>query len=72
MQRLGLNPTDQEVVDIPNKIARDGLIYFPGFCHLVLKSFRQDGETELFRQNMFKVRHYLSLFSLVHSDAVWH
>ena len=24
MQRLGLNPTEQEVVDIPNEIARKG------------------------------------------------
>ena len=31
MQMLGLNPTEQEVVDIPNQIARKGLIYFPGF-----------------------------------------
>jgi len=36
MQRLGLNPTEQEVVDIPNEIARKGLIYFPDFCQLVL------------------------------------
>ena len=57
MQRLGLNPTDQEVVDIPNEIAKQGLIYFPDFCHLVLKGFRRDGgEGELFRQNMFKVK----------------
>ena len=56
MQRLGLNPTEQEVVDIPNEIARKGLIYFPDFCQLVLGRFRNDGvEDELFRQNMFKV-----------------
>ena len=61
MQRLGLNPTEQEVVDIPNEIGRKGLIYFPDFCQLVLDKFRNGGvedggvEDELFRQNMFKV-----------------
>jgi len=56
MQRLGLNPTEQEVVDIPNEIARKGLIYFPDFCQLVLGRFRNDGvEDDLFRQNMFKM-----------------
>ena len=32
MKRLGLNPSDQEMVDIPNRIAKNGLIYFPDFC----------------------------------------
>merc|ERR1711936_1205103 len=54
MQMLGLNPTEQEVVDIPNEIARKGLIYFPDFCNLVLGRFRND-EDDLFRQNMFKM-----------------
>ena len=44
------------MVDIPNEIARKGLIYFPDFCQLVLDRFRNDGvEDESFRQNMFKV-----------------
>ena len=56
MQRLGLNPTDQEVVDIPMEIGKHGLIYFPDFCNLVLKWLRKDEvENELFYQNMFKV-----------------
>jgi Ca2+-binding EF-hand superfamily protein len=56
---LGLNPTDQEVVDMPNYIAKDGLIYFPEFCHLVLGRIREEPEDEeQFRQNMFKVGQY--------------
>jgi hypothetical protein len=56
MQRLGLNPTEQEVVDIPNQIARKGLIYFPDFCQIVLERFRQSpAKEEDFRQMMFKV-----------------
>ena len=87
MKMLGLNPSEQEVVDIPNIIARynyelglsykfgsscnqlcpdhafwnpyvvrNGLIYFPEFCQLVLKWFRKDElQEEDFRENMFKV-----------------
>jgi len=40
MKMLGLNPTEQEVVDIPNEIAKSGHIYFPEFCKLVLDRFR--------------------------------
>ena len=43
-------------MDIPNKISKRGLIYFPDFCQLVLEKFRGDAvEGENFRQNMFKV-----------------
>merc|ERR1719264_1176764 len=38
---LGFNPSEQEVVDIPNEIARKGLIYFPDFCDLCLERFRE-------------------------------
>jgi len=56
MKMLGLNPTEQEVVDIPNNIAKKGLIYFPDFCQLILKWFRStEAEEESFRQNMFKI-----------------
>ena len=58
---LGLNPTEQEVVDIPNEIAKSGHIYFPEFCKLVLDRFRQiikgielrtylDGMNQMFRR----------------------
>jgi len=53
---LGLNPTEQEMVDIPNQIARNGLIYFPDFCTLCLEKFRQsDEEEEEFYKNAFKL-----------------
>ena len=57
MQMVGLNPTEQEVVDIPNELARAGLIYFPDFCSVVLERLRQTKEEEEdFFQCMFKVR----------------
>ena len=56
MKRLGLNPSDQEMVDIPNRIAKNGLIYFPDFCKLVLDTFREERPVEeQFRRNMFKI-----------------
>ena len=82
LTRLGLNPTDQEIVDIANYIAkyevqtslphchtftilRDGLIYFPDFCHFVLGKLREEERDrgEDFRQNMFKVAPSSSLIS---------
>jgi len=55
--RLGLNPTDQEIVDISNYIAKDGLIYFPDFCHFVLGKLREDQPTREaeFHMEMFKI-----------------
>ena len=32
---LGLNPMEQEIIDVTNEIARNGLIYFPEFCRVV-------------------------------------
>ena len=71
MKMLGLNMTDQEMVDIPNKImryknsksihiygflVRNGYIFFPDFCQLVLERFREEeDEEEEFRRGMFKV-----------------
>ena len=59
MKSLGLNPSEQAVIDIPNHIGKNGLIYFADFCQLVLDWFREDamGEEE-FRQSMFRVRQY--------------
>ena len=54
LNSLGLNPTDQEVVDIPVKIARKGLIYFPDFCMICLRYLKKD-EDEQFHHWMFKV-----------------
>ena len=56
MKMLGLNPSEQEMVDIPNEIARNGLIYFPDFCQLILERLREDKYAEEdFRRFMFKV-----------------
>ena len=55
MKMLGLNPMEQEVIDLTNNIVKNGFIYFPDFCKTILNKFRQDDE-EVFRQNMFKVR----------------
>ena len=54
MKMLGLNPEEQEVVDLTNTITRNGVIFFPDFCKIVLKKWREEDE-EVFRQNMFKV-----------------
>ena len=54
MKMLGLNPMEQEIIDLTNEIARNGFIYFPEFCKVVLRKFREDDE-EAFRQEMFKV-----------------
>ena len=61
MKMLGLNPMEQEIVDLTNEIARNGFIYFPEFCQIVHTRFRDEDE-EAFRQNMFKV-------TLVHDDS---
>ena len=64
MKMLGLNPSDQELLDIPNKISKNGLIYYPDFCQLCLEYFRQEpDEEEDFRRNMFKVGTILQHFS---------
>ena len=54
MVSLGLNILEQEVIDMTNTVARNGLVFFPEFCKVVLKKFREDNEEE-FAQVMFKV-----------------
>ena len=54
MKMLGLNPMEQEIIDLTNNIVRNGFIYFPEFCAVILKKFREDDE-DAFNQNMFKV-----------------
>jgi len=54
MKMLGLNPMEQEIVDLTNEITRNGFIYFPEFCAIVNKKLREEDE-EVFRQNMFKI-----------------
>ena len=64
MKMLGLNPMEQEIVDVTNKIVRDGFIYFPEFCQVVLKKFRETDE-DLFRQDMFKVTKVSAVYNLI-------
>ncbi|XP_023324888.1 calmodulin-like protein 4 [Eurytemora carolleeae] len=45
---------EQEVIDMTNEIAKNGLIFFPEFCKVVLRKFREDDE-EQFAQVMFKM-----------------
>ena len=54
MKMLGLNPMEQEIVDLTNTITKNGFIYFPDFCKIVMKGWRSQDE-EMFRQIMFKV-----------------
>ena len=61
MKMLGLNPMEQEIIDVTNEIARNGLIYFPEFCQVVQTRYRSEDE-EVFRQNMFKVERLFRLF----------
>ena len=54
MKTLGLNPAEQEVIDLSNKFSTNGLVYFPDFCSMALKNFREEN-MEHFSQTMFKV-----------------
>ena len=54
MKMLGLNPMEQEIIDLTNNIVRNGYIYFPEFCKVIHEKYRTDDE-EVFSQNMFKV-----------------
>ena len=61
MKSLGLSPTEQEVVDMQNEMEKNGRIFFPDFCKLVLRKFREFDE-ENFKQELFKV--YFILYYL--------
>jgi hypothetical protein len=37
MKALGLNPAEQEVIDMTNEVANNGLVYFPDFCRYLYK-----------------------------------
>ena len=70
MVACGLNPMEQEVIDMTNEVARlvwsnivdqieldffrDGVIFFPEFCKVILRKFREDN-VEVFGPYMFKV-----------------
>ena len=69
---LGLNILEQEVIDMTNTVARNGLVFFPEFCNVVLRKFREDNEEE-FAEVMFKVRVVSEdiITKLRDADAVW-
>ena len=46
-----------------NTVARNGLVFFPEFCKVVLKKFREDDEDQ-FAQVMFKVS------DIAHDDLI--
>ena len=60
MKSLGLSPSEQEVVDMQCEVEKKGRIFFPDFCKLCLRKFREFDE-ENFRQEMFKVNSSSSL-----------
>ena len=54
MKALGLNPAEQETIDMTNEVGSNGLVYFPDFCKIVLRKYRED-DRELLNQALFKV-----------------
>ena len=54
MKALGLNPAEQEMIDMTNEVNNNGLIYYPDFCKLVLRKYREEskGEIKNIEQNL--------------------
>ena len=61
MMILGVNIMEQECIDMTNEVAKNGHIYFPEFCRIVLRKFREDDD-EQFAQVMFKVKSAYPVF----------
>ena len=53
MKDLGLNPTESEIQDLINEVERNGFIYYPAFCKVIMRKFREEPE-ETFRQELFR------------------
>lgn len=53
MKSVGMNPSEQELLDMINEVEKKGVIYFEDVCKLILRKFREDDETE-FIKIMFK------------------
>ena len=51
---LGLNPAEQETIDMTNEVGSNGLVYFPDFCKIVLRKYREE-DRETLNQTLFKV-----------------
>ena len=56
LKSLGLNPGEQEVIDMTNEVAVGGLVYFPDFCRIVLRKYREENNRDNLNQQLFKVR----------------
>ena len=54
LHSLGISPTEQEVVDMQCEVEKKGRIFFPDFCKLCLRKFREFDD-ENFKQELFKV-----------------
>merc|ERR1711892_1160830 len=54
LHALGISPTEQEVIDMQNAVEKKGKIFFPDFCKLSLRKFREFDE-ENFKQELFKI-----------------
>ena len=48
MKALGLNPGEQEMIDMTNEVSVNGLIYYPEFCKLVLRQGELEGGRDYF------------------------
>ena len=53
MKALGLNPTETEIQDLINEVERNGFIYYPAFCRVIMRKLREDDE-ENFRRELFR------------------
>ena len=67
MKALGLNPGEQEMIDMTNEVAVNGLVYFPDFCRLVTRKYREDSR-ELLNQAFFKVILELNMQRQINHD----
>lgn len=54
MKALGLNPGEQEMIDMTNEVNVNGLIYYPDFCKIVLRKYREENR-DVLNQYLFKV-----------------
>ena len=68
MKALGLNPAEQEMIDMTNEVNNNGLIYYPDFCKLVLRKYREEskGEIKNIEQNLKACNEIINEFLTVH------
>ena len=67
MKALGLNPAEQEMIDMTNEVNNNGLIYYPDFCKLVLRKYREEskGWIKIILRNLnWKAYHKISAVDL--------